>query len=341
LHFAPTPDTSSPRPELFDPALTEPFGGSFRNQFAGELHGLTEPKVARLRMSTTQEYDAGESALEGPGQPNYLARVKQSNDGASFIDVIAQGLGQLDLSACSPEDPITHESILERATALTCAGCHAPERLLSPERKIGCGQIWPKSLGEAHIDEHGTLSEALTGVFLPHRANVLTTYLQACDEAAIRNNLQPVPVMVFPECFVAGTPITMADGSEKPIEQIVPGEVVMAFDEQARVLVPAYVARTVVRPHADRLVVVNDSLVATANHPFYTPRGWVRAEALTLGIPLVEARDIDPTSTVRLEATPAEVQTLMMQPGSVPTYNLEIAVHHNYFAGGLLVHDRP
>lgn len=30
-----------------------------------------------------------------------------------------------------------------------------------------------------------------------------------------------------------------------------------------------------------------------------------------------------------------------MRQGGVPAYNLEIAVHHAYFAGGVLVSDRP
>jgi hypothetical protein len=341
LSFAPTRVTNSPRPELFDPALTDPQGSSFRTEFAWDLRGMTEPTVARIRRISLQEYDSGQSAIEGAGQPDYLARVKQSSAGAAFIDAIAQGISHADLPDCPPDDPITHQSILERATALSCAGCHAPERLLSPERKVGCGLVWPKSLGEAHIDEHGVLSDALTQVFLPHRADVFSTYLQACDEIAIRKNLQPVPEVVIPECFVAGTPITMADGSTKPIEQIVPGELVLAFDLGARAAVPAHVARAVVRPHAERLVVINETLVATANHPFYTSRGWARAEQLEIGTALVEARNADPTSAVRLEVAPAAVQALMMQPGSVPTYNLEVAVHHTYFAGGLLVHDRP
>jgi hypothetical protein len=36
-----------------------------------------------------------------------------------------------------------------------------------------------------------------------------------------------------PSCFIAGTPILMADGTEKPIEQIELGDLVMAFDPSA------------------------------------------------------------------------------------------------------------
>jgi hypothetical protein len=66
--------------------------------------------------------------------------------------------------------------------ALVSAACSAP-----------AGQQQPKSLGTTHIDEQGALSDALTQVYLPQRAQVLSTYLQACDAAAIERNLQPAP----------------------------------------------------------------------------------------------------------------------------------------------------
>jgi hypothetical protein len=40
--------------------------------------------------------------------------------------------------------------------------------------------------------------------------------------------IKPVPGEV-PECFVRGTPILLADGSSKPIEQVQPGDLVLAF----------------------------------------------------------------------------------------------------------------
>ena len=82
---------------------------------------------------------------------------------------------------------------LRGTTVLSCAGCHAPSKFLGPERKIGCGLTWPDTLGEVHIGEKGALSEAMTSVFLPRRASVLQTFAQACDMAAISENLLPTP----------------------------------------------------------------------------------------------------------------------------------------------------
>ena len=338
--FEPVPLSSSPRPELFDPALAEEYGESFRNSFILEVPDLAAAEVPRLRVTHTNSFEAIASTVEGPAQPNYAARVAGSPSGAPFVAQITDAIGQPNVAPCPPDDPLSSESILERATAVTCPGCHAPERLLSPGRKLGCGMTWPKSLGEAHIDEQGALSEALTAVFLPHRADVLATYLKACDAEKVVGNLQPAPPDVRVECFVAGTPVTMADGSVKAIERIVAGEEVLTFDETTHALVAGRVQRAVVRPSADHLVSINGELVATDNHPFHTKRGWVRAGELRIGDGLVRVRGLDATD-FRPGLEPAEVRELVMQPGTVTTYNLDVAGSHSYFAGGLLVHDRP
>ena len=51
-----------------------------------------------------------------------------------------------------------------------------------------------RRLGQVHIDEKGNLSPALKELFLPHRAEMLSTFLQSCDEDAIRRNLRGGPI---------------------------------------------------------------------------------------------------------------------------------------------------
>jgi hypothetical protein len=96
-----------------------------------------------------------------------------------------------------------------------------------------------------------------------------------------------------------------------------------------------------VRPHTDSLIVVNGSLIATPNHAFRTTHGWARAESLEVGDVLLRAGTVDRTGGEPLDVAPAAVEGLEVRPGSVTTYNLEVAVHHSYFAGGLLVEDGP
>jgi hypothetical protein len=341
LFLTPTPVTSTPRPELFELQPSYQNSTAFKETFMASVGDLQNADLTRLHMLSSSEYDAGESALDGLARPDYAARVAASAFTSSFVQEVSDHIAQIPYSGCPADDPLTPESLFDRATALTCAGCHAPDKLLPPGRRVGCGQAWPATLGQTHIDEQGRLSPALVDLFLPHRADVLATYLQACDQGAIDRNLQPSPAVGIPECLVAGTAVTMADGTEKTVERIEPGDMVLSFDEAERRVVAARVERRFVRADTDRLIVVNGSLVATPNHAFRTARGWVPAESLAPGDALVELADADPTDAVAWAGERSSVRALETRPGSVVTYNLAVAVHHAFFAGGVLVHDGP
>lgn len=189
LYFVPSVLPGSPRSELFDPASPDPLGPSFRSQLVGGVAGLSTSIVPRVQFWSSPIYEAGESAVSGLAAPNYLARVDESPLGqqlrSEFENVLAVGGG----SDCPSDDPMSADALLQRVTALSCAGCHAPDTTIVPDRAIGCGQAWPKSLGVSHVDEHGELSEALSQVFLPHRAELLTMFLQACRPQAVMTAL--------------------------------------------------------------------------------------------------------------------------------------------------------
>jgi hypothetical protein len=146
-----------------------------------------------------------------------------------------------------------------------------------------------------------------------------------------------------PTCFVAGTAITMADGSTKPIEQVAVGDLVLSWDEQGARLVAGHVSETFVHPDSDRLVVVNGELRTTTMHRFFVDGQWVRADALEPGAALLTVAPGPSGVTSGAGATMVigrgEVQTLASLPGRATTYNFEVDVHHDYFAGGVLVHN--
>lgn len=192
LVFAPITVKNSPMAELFSPASPLPLASEFRSMFLDvDLAGLASGDVTRIRMQTQNLFNAGESAISGPAQANYVEHG-MSGDGAPFAAAIEQRLANTGLGdGCPGDDPLTAEAVLKRASVQSCAGCHAPQKVLGADRKIGCGLVWPATLGEAHIDEHGALSPALKDVFLPQRADVLSTYLQACDWTKIQSNFQP------------------------------------------------------------------------------------------------------------------------------------------------------
>jgi hypothetical protein len=193
LSFLPATVKNNPLPELFDPTNATPLATQFRAEFIPQqVTSLGATSVAGVRMAVNNVFAAGESAIGGAAQAGYWSRVTSGGDATALLDSLdAQIQAQNVNAACPPSDPVTARSILDRAATQTCAGCHAPTHFLGADRKIGCGLVWPNSLGEVHIDEQGTLSPALTEVLMPRRAAVLATYLQACDQDAIMKNLQP------------------------------------------------------------------------------------------------------------------------------------------------------
>ena len=93
----------------------------------------------------------------------------------------------------------------------------------------------------------------------------------------------PFDYVITDECFVAGTPIRMADGSDKAIEDVRVGDRVLAYDEASDTFCAESVTETMVR-HTMQTVSITVGMVrlrCTANHPFFTRRGWVRAADLT------------------------------------------------------------
>lgn len=179
--FDPVPVGNNPMTRLFgnpDSASLDYEQSDFAARFAGtNVDSLAQKSVTHIRSTYMSNDLSGESALGGDPINDYVAAASHNVD---LREAIKQRIAQLQLD-CPADDPMTTDSILRRATMDSCAGCHAPSQFLGPDRKIGCGAVWPDSLGEVHIDEAGKLSPALTDVFLPHRAAVLETFLKACE----------------------------------------------------------------------------------------------------------------------------------------------------------------
>lgn len=137
------------------------------------------------------------------------------------------------------------------------------------------------------------------------------------------------------ECLVAGTRITMADGTERPIEQVKVGDFVATPFGPREV---TYAACTGVHP-----VRTVAGLTGTENHPVATARGWVplwqltpEDDVLTVataggapgGLPAPQEFESSPSWAPHTET-----------PESALVYNLSVAEVECYFANGVLVHN--
>ena len=133
-------------------------------------------------------------------------------------------------------------------------------------------------------------------------------------------------------CFVGGTPVTMADGSTKAIEQIRIGDKVLGWDTEARTQVEAEVSKVFhhsAKEMCGYIVVINGAVGVTPEHPLYANLEWVDVGYLRPGDVLM-----------RPDGLPVMVRTIEMFEERRPVYHLHTSHEtHNYFAGGILAHN--
>lgn len=130
-----------------------------------------------------------------------------------------------------------------------------------------------------------------------------------------------------PVCFLAGTLITMADGNYKRIEQIAEQDKVMSYDIEHGTFVIGIVARTFQHKAVSFLNI--NGIRVTPEHPFRVASEWVKAGDLKRG-------DILFTD----EGDSRMVESVIRYAAEVDVYNFEVDTAHNYFAGGVLVHNK-
>lgn len=139
-----------------------------------------------------------------------------------------------------------------------------------------------------------------------------------------------------PVCFLKGTKVTLAGGANKNIEDIKVGDTVMSYDTNGKRLVLSPVLKTfhhsreemgayylIIRTAQGRKINV------TPNHPFYTNGHWERAGDLKIGDSLLKEQ-INTDNIISITKVYRQART----------YNLEVTGTHDYFADGILVHNK-
>lgn len=141
-------------------------------------------------------------------------------------------------------------------------------------------------------------------------------------------------------CFKAGTPVLVdiINGKKiyKAIEDIKVGDVVVSYDEKTGLISKQRVSDLMVKQTSEivRLVIDGEEIIATPNHPFYSPilKDWVSAESLKAGSYILNSsgnyRVVDEVEKIYLN-----------EPINV--YNFTVENTHTYFVGeeAILVHN--
>jgi hypothetical protein len=141
-------------------------------------------------------------------------------------------------------------------------------------------------------------------------------------------------------CFIAGTKIDMADGTQKNIENIRVGDEVQAIGGTTDTV--SYVHDIEAQDHL--LWTLNGHITATEAHPFMTEDGWKSAnpeasmpvyESYGISIGQLEAGDLLTGSEGVVELT-----SLESREENVKVYNFTTASTHTYMVDGVVSHNK-
>ncbi|MBS2019342.1 MAG: hypothetical protein JST00_41145 [Deltaproteobacteria bacterium] len=182
LRVNPATVKTNPAPQLFSDAATDARKADFQTAFVGQVASLARSDINTFGMRLANTFNAGQShsqsfdpGLTSPTITNDYAAV--FNPSGAFAQKIQTRLTQIGST-------LTPKQIVDRATTQSCGGCHQ----FTNGRSLGGGLTWPSSNGFVQVSETGSeaggfgpafpISPALKTVFLPHRRDVLTTFLK-------------------------------------------------------------------------------------------------------------------------------------------------------------------
>ena len=129
-----------------------------------------------------------------------------------------------------------------------------------------------------------------------------------------------------PSCFLAGTEIETEFGS-KSIEEIKIGERVLTFNEIDGKMEYNNVVKTF-EHETNGYLIINGKMKVTANHPVYLNGKWDEVGNAKIGdiMKLIDEYEI--------------ISKIENVDENVRVYNLEVSGNHNYYAQGILVHNK-
>lgn len=169
---------SNPVADLFNANRNDAQALAFQSEFILNLDSLLID-FDHFSLANSDQHNNGQSHASGPlTSENFYAIPVFATSETNFRRALDNKLAQVNSS-------LTPQQVINRATAMTCAGCHEPFQFgLTQANAIGPGESWPNSTGFTHVSEFldgenkFIISNALKDVFLPVRLIELESYLQ-------------------------------------------------------------------------------------------------------------------------------------------------------------------
>ncbi len=158
---------------------------------------------------------------------------------------------------------------------------------------------------------------------------------QAGANSGIKTNGQksfsPVKQAAPCGCFTELTLIATKNGLKKIVDVIV-GDSVLSYNEKTEQLSYRRVLKTfkVTRDSLYKIHIGNEVIEATADHPFFIGKKWIKVKELKVG------QDVQLYDQTRIKISRIEIQT-----GIFEAYNFEVEENHTYYIASqkILVHN--
>ncbi len=131
------------------------------------------------------------------------------------------------------------------------------------------------------------------------------------------------------QCFSGETEIASLNGKSTKIENLRRGDEIISFDPESNKKVSSEVKNIFVS-NSKELLLLNNQLEVTPEHPFYVNEKWVEAKNLVVGDELksLSGESIKVDSILKSGKTDSVV------------YNLEVNNPHTFYAENILVHNK-
>ena len=181
------------------------------------------------------------------------------------------------------------------------------------------------------------------GNFCPHPNRAISTGYPNPNLDVTHPNFSAAPGGV--SCFIAGTMVRMADGTDMKIEDVMPGDTVKGKDGDNKVI---QLDHTVLGYRKLYAFNGSNNFFVTAEHPFWTTDGW---KAINPEATKEESVDLYNELTGSLKVG-HKIQTLdgivriksieskEINKADLPLYNFHVENDHSYFADGYCVHNK-
>ncbi len=194
---------SNPFGELFRFGNSDTRALQFQNDFIANMDTLLTDrdsfflKVVNDLHNNGESHASSNSGIDETAENKFTVHFNQGTD--SFRTAVTNKLH------VSGVTTLTADKVINRATAMTCGGCHQPSAFgLTAENSIATGVSWPDSLNFVHISEtlksptqiEFDLSPALKTVFLPARKRDFLQYLNSFGGSVNATSFQKITAPV-------------------------------------------------------------------------------------------------------------------------------------------------